>query len=98
MGDRVIAVLAVLHETNAATVTMQKSKQTRKTRIRLDKITGFPVILSPISLLDDVVLQRRDKREDLAFLFIRHFELIKRRGEMFGSGVPVSVCDPESAV
>ena len=50
------------------------------------------------SLFDDVVLQRRDEGEDLTLLFLRHFELIERCDEMFGSGVPLGVCNPESGV
>lgn len=49
-----------------------------------------------LSLLDDIVLQRRDEGEDLTFLFLRHLELIERGGEMFGGGVPIRVCDSES--
>src|SRR4051794_22680425 len=47
-------------------------------------------------LFDDVVLQCRNKRENLTFFFLRHFELIERRGEMFSRGVPVGVCNAES--
>src|SRR6185369_4505355 len=46
-------------------------------------------------LLDDVVLQCRNKRENLTFFFLRDFELGERRGEMFGRGVPIGVCNPE---
>src|ERR1051325_3013458 len=49
-------------------------------------------------LLDNVLLQTSYEREELTLLFLRHFELIERGGEMPGCGVPVCLCDAESRV
>jgi tetratricopeptide (TPR) repeat protein len=83
----------------------QQGNTTLLTKLRTDlklyeqaqcRRTGFHD--SPDLLLDDVFLQPRHEREDLALLFLRNFELVERGGEVFCGGVPVRFCDPESRV
>src|SRR5690349_12878002 len=49
-------------------------------------------------LLDNVFLEAGDERENLAFLFFRHFELVERCREMLGGCVPLGVRYAQSGV
>src|SRR5215472_4699770 len=51
-----------------------------------------------LGLLDDILLQRRNRSEDLVLLLRRHAELVEGTDEIFDRGIPVRFADAQSRV